>query len=95
MHDSDRLVECIKSKLSENAELERNVEVERFTCFDHCDDGPNLFVRKCAPGDGEPDSDVFRSQRGFYEHMDEEKVRRVLEEHCATGEPVEDLVGEY
>lgn len=98
MHDSDRLVDCIQAKLSEDAVLKERVVVERFTCFDHCDDGPNMFVRKLEPGEdvsGEPDSDVFRSQRGFYDHMNEQKVLRVLQEHCTTGEPVEDLVGEY
>jgi (2Fe-2S) ferredoxin len=93
-HDSDRLVDCAK------AEIERSgadVEIARFTCFDHCDDGPNLYVRKLAPGEkpSEPDGALFASERGFYDHMSEEKLLRVLREHCTTGEPVEDLVSDY
>jgi (2Fe-2S) ferredoxin len=94
IHESDRLVTCAKQELAKSGAT--NVEIANFTCFDHCDAGPNLFVRKREPGDdAEPDSSVFRSQRGMYEGMDEAKVLRVLREHCATGEPIEELVGSY
>lgn len=94
-HDSDRLVECARAELV--ASGADNVEVISFTCFDHCDDGPNLFVRRLNPGEPvtEPEGSVFASQRGFYQHMDEEKLLRVLRQHCTTGEPVQDLVSDY
>ena len=96
-HDSDRLVDLVESARASDPELASKLEVARFTCFDHCDDGPNLFVRGLASGEtpGEPDSAVFCAQRGFYDHMDEARLGRVLEEHVKGGEPVEDLVGEY
>jgi (2Fe-2S) ferredoxin len=56
-----------------------------------------MFVRELGPDDSpedEPD-DVLEEQRGFYPGMDENKVLRVLEEHCGRGRVVEDLVDEY
>ena len=50
-----------------------------------------VVTEKLADADGS----LFASQRGFYEHMSEEKICRVLREHCTTGEPVEDLVTDY
>ncbi len=96
-HDSDQLVECARAHLADRPDLAAGVELVRFTCFDHCDDGPNLFVRELADGEtpSEPDGALFSSQRGFYEHMDEDKLRRLLDEHCTTGEPIEDLVTDY
>ena len=95
-HDSDRLVDCANAEI-ERSGLGTKVEVARFTCFDHCDDGPNLFVRTIREGEKveEPDGALFASQRGFYEGMSEEKVSRVVREHCGTGEPVGDLVSDY
>jgi (2Fe-2S) ferredoxin len=94
-HDSDRLVDCAHAELVKNGQT--NVEIARFTCFDHCDDGPNLYVRTIMPGEKvtEPDGALFASRRGFYQHMNEEKLCRVLREHCTSGEPVEELVTDY
>jgi len=96
-HDSDRLVDFIEAARKSDPELRSKLEVLRYTCFDHCDDGPNLYVRGLARGEipREADSAVFCSQRGFYDHMDEAKLRRVLEEHVKTGEPIAGLVGNY
>jgi len=93
-HDSDRLADFAEAEIQKGG---LDVEVRRFTCFDHCDEGPNLYVRKITPGEKLADADgsLFASQRGFYEHMSEEKICRVLREHCTTGEPVEDLVTDY
>ena len=63
----------------------------------HDDTTQNLFVRRIEDGEmpSEPDGALFASQRGFYEHMDEEKLRRVVREHCGRGEPVEELLTDY
>jgi (2Fe-2S) ferredoxin len=88
------LVDCA-AKVLARTDPAGDVDIVRFTCFDHCDDGPNLFVEKVDGKPKEPDGDLFRSQRGFYDHMDEGKLERVLSEHCASGRPVDDLVGDY
>jgi (2Fe-2S) ferredoxin len=38
---------------------------------------------------------VISEQRGFYPGMDEEKVVRVLKEHCGRGVVVVELVDDY
>ena len=48
-----------------------------------------------SEADSDPDLDVLETQRGFYHGMDEGKVARVLEGHCANGTVVEDLVDRY
>jgi|SRR5688572_27471480 len=93
-HDSDRLVDCARDEIEKSG---LDVEIKRFTCFDHCEEGPNVFIRKIALGEKliDADSALFVFSRGFYQHMSEEKVCRVLCEHCTSGEPVEDLISEF
>ncbi|MCA9686528.1 MAG: hypothetical protein KC457_30450, partial [Myxococcales bacterium] len=63
-----------------------------------CDEGPNMMVRPLAEGeDGsvEPDFDKLTGVRGLYLGMDEDRVRRMLDEHVGAGTPVDDWVEEY
>ena len=100
MHESDRLVDCLQASLRQRPDLQGRVAVVNFTCFGRCDDGPNMFVRTCAPGedpadDSGVDLDDFSAARGFYPGMDEGKVLRVLEQHCVEGRIVDDLIDDY
>ena len=98
MHESERLEEHLAGVLSQDPDLEGRVTICRYTCFGRCDDGPNVFVHRLAPGEDpydEPDPDVFDRERGFYPGMTEETLVRVVRGHVGTGEPVEDLVDDY
>ena len=98
MHESERLEEHLQRVLDESDDLAGRVVICRYTCFGRCDDGPNVFVHRLAPGEdphGEPDPDVFDVERGFYPGMDEDKIVRAVCTHVRTGEPVEDLVDDY
>ncbi len=98
MHESERLVALAERTIGGDDRLRDAVVVRSYTCFGRCDDGPNMFVQElAAPGDADsdPDLDVLETQRGFYPGMDETKVVRVLEGHCAGHEVVEDLVDRY
>jgi (2Fe-2S) ferredoxin len=97
-HDSDRLVALAGRTIDGDEKLRGLVVVRSYTCFGRCDDGPNMFVQELAvasEADSDPDLDVLETQRGFYPGMDEGKVVRVLEGHCANGMVVEDLVDNY
>jgi (2Fe-2S) ferredoxin len=97
-HDSDRLLELARKTTQGQSALRERVTVRNYTCFGRCDDGPNTFVVELEPGDDgehDPDFAVLESQRGFYPHMDEAKIVRVLERHCGADEVVEDLVDSY
>jgi (2Fe-2S) ferredoxin len=96
-HESDRLVRCLRAAIAGDPGLAGRTTLRDFTCFGRCDDGPNVFVRRVEPGQehDEPDPAVFEVQRGFYPHMDEPKLLRVLREHCGEGRVVEDLVDDY
>lgn len=97
-HESERLVACAQALIDADASLRARVGVSNYTCFGRCDEGPNVFVEALAPGEEpeeEPEPEVLESQRGFYPGVDEDKLRRVLLEHCGRGEPVEDLVDDY
>lgn len=97
-HDSDALVDRLKGQIAASPTLKDRVGVRCYTCFGRCDEGPNLFVQTLAEGedgDEEPEPDVLESQRGFYPTVDDEKLTRVLAEHCGEGRVVEDLVDEY
>ena len=97
-HESERLVACAHKLIEGEDSLRPRVGVSNYTCFGRCDEGPNAFVETLEPGaepEEEPDPEVLESQRAFYPGLDEDKLRRVLLEHCGRGEPVEDLVDEY
>ena len=67
-------------------------------CFGRCSEGPNLFVRRLAPGeraDLEPPVTTLAVEPGFYPGMDAEKCDRVLAGHCTHGEPVAELIEDY
>jgi (2Fe-2S) ferredoxin len=97
-HESERLVALLEREIAASDDLRARVCVVAYTCFGRCDDGPNMFVQELAPGDDphdEPDVAVFETARGFYPGMDEDKIVRVLREHCGGGDVVEDLVDSY
>ncbi len=97
-HESERLVDFAQAKIDADPALKGRVGVCIYTCFGRCEDGPNMFVHQL--GDEEerhedPDDDVLEEQRGFYPDLDEDKITRVLEGHCKSGAPVDDLVDDY
>ena len=97
-HGSEVLVERLAKAIDGDAELRGRVGVRCYTCYGRCDDGPNMFVQALGEdedGDEEPAAEILETQRGFYPGMDEDKVLRVLQEHCGQGRVVEDLVDEY
>lgn len=97
-HESERLVERLEAAIADDPDLSRRVSVCNYTCYGRCDDGPNLFVHELRPGedpDEDPDDDVLETQRGFYPGMDEQKIIRVLHEHCGQGKVVDDLIDDY
>lgn len=97
-HGSEALVERLAAAIAADPDLRARVGVRCYTCYGRCDDGPNMFVQTLAEGqdgDEEPEPEVLEAQRGFYSHMDEAKVLRVLREHCGRDRVVEDLVGDY
>jgi (2Fe-2S) ferredoxin len=106
-HDSDALVQRVEQRLKSDPKLAERVHVWRFTCFGHCDEGPNAYVcpanvmdpnRKPARcGDSWPGVGALpnRAKGGtFYEGLNEEKILRVLEEHCGEGQAVEEWATE-
>jgi (2Fe-2S) ferredoxin len=97
-HDSDRLLHLAQRTVEERADLRDKVTVRNYTCFGRCDDGPNTFVLQLEPGEDphhDPDFGALETQRGFYPGMDEAKIVRVLDKHCAADQVVEDLVEPY
>lgn len=97
-HESERLVDLIEEKIKADPALEGKVGVCSYTCFGRCEDGPNMFVEELERDEqryDDPDDDVLEQQRGFYPDLDEDKVTRVLEEHCKGGKPIADLVDDY
>ncbi len=97
-HGSEVLVERLQGAIAADPELRERVGVRCYTCFGRCDDGPNMFVQTLAEhedGDEEPEPEVLETQRGFYPGMSEDKVLRVLVEHCGQGQLVADLVDDY
>lgn len=97
-HESEQLVELLQRTIDGDDELRRRVGVCNYTCYGRCDDGPNMFVHELSEDDDpdeDPDDDVISEQRGFYPGMDEQKVLRVLREHCGKGQVVSDLVDDY
>ena len=97
-HESERLVEAVQAAIDGDADLKARVAVCSYTCYGRCDDGPNMFVHEIADEDEryeDPDDDVLSEQRGFYPGLTEEKLLRILRQHCGKGEVAEDLVDEY
>lgn len=97
-HESERLVARLQKAIGDDADLSRRVAVHAYTCYGRCDDGPNMFVHAVEDGedpDEEPEPEVLETERGFYPGMDEDKILRVLNEHCGCGLVVDDLVDDY
>ena len=97
-HGSDALLELIAEYGETSEALRGRVDVTNLTCFGRCDEGPNMMVRPLAEGeDGsvEPDFDKLTGVRGLYLGMDEDRVRRMLDEHVGAGQPVDEWVEEY
>ncbi|MCR9161136.1 MAG: hypothetical protein ACE37F_13275 [Nannocystaceae bacterium] len=97
-HESEALVEIAQARIDADPALQGRVGVCSYTCFGRCEDGPNLFVHELSTDDEryeDPDDDVLEEQRGFYPSLDAQKIGRILDEHCKTGEPITDLVDDY
>ncbi|PRQ05967.1 (2Fe-2S) ferredoxin domain-containing protein [Enhygromyxa salina] len=96
--DSEALLEHIHARVAASAQLEGRVHAINLTCFGRCDDGPNMLVRAVGEDEDpelEPDLDALVAVRGLYLGMDKARVDRVLDEHCETGQPIEDWVDVY
>ena len=97
-HESEVLKHHLEAKIAADPDLRARVYVVDYLCFGRCSEGPNLFVRRLAPGEDprrEPDTAAFAAERGFYPGMDGEKCDRVLASHCGRGEPVAELADDY
>ena len=97
-HGSEVLVEHIEARVAGQPSLRGRVEVAILTCFGRCDEGPNMLVRELEPGeDGsvEPDFEKIEGVRGLYLGMDENRVDRMLDEHCGADQPIEEWVERY
>ncbi|KIG11984.1 hypothetical protein DB30_02230 [Enhygromyxa salina] len=96
--DSEALLEHIQARVAASPRLEGRVHAINLTCFGRCDEGPNMLVRAVAEGEDpeiEPEIDAIVGARGLYLGMDRARVDRVLDEHCETGEPIEEWVESY
>lgn len=97
-HGSEALHEHIARRLDTEPQLRGRVFVTNLTCFGRCDDGPNLLVRVLGvdqDGDQEPGIDDIEGVRGLYLGNDVRRIDRILDEHCTTGQPIEDWVESY
>ena len=97
-HESECLKHHLEGKIAADPDLKSRVHVFDYMCFGRCSEGPNLFVRRLAPGeraDVEPPATAFTTELGFYPEMTEEKCDRVLAGHCGLGVPVAGLVEDY
>lgn len=97
-HESECLKHHLEGRIAADPDLRGRVHVLDYMCFGRCSEGPNLFVRRLAPGeraDLEPAATAFALEQGFYTGMDPAKCDRVLVSHCGFGEPVAELVEEY
>ncbi|MGB1275492.1 MAG: hypothetical protein ACPG77_07065 [Nannocystaceae bacterium] len=96
--ESDVLREQLEGALAKDSEVAARVTLVSYTCFGRCGEGPNMYVRELAPGDdpqAEPGIDTLAAQRGFYPGVSEETCRRLVNEHCKHGKPIEKLVDDY
>jgi (2Fe-2S) ferredoxin len=97
-HGSEALVEHIEARVDASERLRGRVDVAILTCFGRCDEGPNMLVRELAEGEdgtSEPDFQVLLGVRGLYLGMDQAKVDRMLDEHCTTGQAIDEWVESY
>jgi (2Fe-2S) ferredoxin len=95
---SEALLDHIQRRVEASDSLRERVVAINLTCFGRCDDGPNLLVRELGEGeDGEfePEIEDIEGVRGLYLGNDVAQIDRVLDEHCETGEPIEDFVEIY
>jgi (2Fe-2S) ferredoxin len=91
-HGSEALVAHIEARVAGDERLRDRVDLAILTCFGRCDEGPNMLVRELAAGeDGtvEPDFELLLGVRGLYLGMDADKVDRMLDQHCVSGQPLE------
>jgi (2Fe-2S) ferredoxin len=97
-HESECLKHHLEGKIAADPDLKSRVHVFDYMCFGRCSEGPNMFVRRLAPGeraDVEPPATAFMAEQGFYPEMTAEKCDRVLVGHCGFGEPIKGLVEDY
>jgi (2Fe-2S) ferredoxin len=97
-HGSEALRDHIAARLDAEPQLRGRVFVTNLTCFGRCDDGPNLLVRALEPhqdGEQEPGIADIAGVRGLYLGNDVERINRILDEHCTTGQALEDWVETY
>ena len=50
-HESESLKYHLAGKIAADADLRGRVTVIDYMCFGRCSEGPNLFVRRLAPGE--------------------------------------------
>ena len=50
-HESECLKHHLAGKIAADADLHGRVTVIDYMCFGRCSEGPNLFVRRLAPGE--------------------------------------------
>jgi (2Fe-2S) ferredoxin len=97
-HGSEALRDHIARRLDAEPRLQGRVFVTNLTCFGRCDDGPNLLVRGLGPdqdGEQEPNIEDIEGVRGLYLGNDVARIDRILDEHCTTGQAIEDWVESY
>ncbi len=97
-HGSEAFVEHIEGRVGASERLRGRVDVAILTCFGRCDEGPNMLVRELDEGEdgtGEPDFERMLGVRGLYLGMDPGKIDRMLDEHCANGQPIDEWVETY
>ena len=95
---SEELLDYIHERVARSESLRGRVHAINLTCFGRCDEGPNLLVRELREGeDGElePEIEDIEGVLGLYLGNDTKKINRILDEHCTTGQPVDDYVETY
>src|SRR5262245_61414476 len=94
-HGSEALRDYIATRIDAESHLSGRVFVQNLTCFGRCDDGPNLMVRPLGPsedGELEPGIAEIEGVRGLYLGNDQQRIDRILDEHCTDGRAIEDWV---
>jgi (2Fe-2S) ferredoxin len=97
-HGSEALREHIARRIDADPRLQGRVFVTNLTCFGRCDDGPNLMVRPLdsdQDGEQEPGIEDLEGVRGLYLGNDVQRIDRILEEHCTTGQAIAAWVETY
>ena len=96
--DSAALLEYAREKVAASPSLRDRVFPVEFTCFGRCGEGPNMMVLPLADGadpTSEPEFEAMDGVRGLYLAMNRERLVRVLDEHCETGEPIAEWAETY